>query len=77
MSCLYHWLKKHKNILSCPSCKEKLYKVNMLSKDQEIMAKDFKPLRKDIPQPVDGEEMLCPFCKTTLASLTGEKLKCN
>ena len=77
MASLYNYLKKHKNILSCPSCRRKLYKVNMHSKDQVIMAEDFKPLSKDIPQPVNGDEMLCPFCRATLASPDGKRLKCN
>lgn len=52
-------------IIRCVSCGEDLYRCYAIGREftgAQIEAKDFEPIRADIPQPKDKEEALCPLC---------------
>jgi uncharacterized protein YbaR (Trm112 family) len=52
----------------CPKCKTLLYyyQKDEIIKGTQVKAEDFKPVSFFIPQPQDGELLVCPFDNTPL-----------
>ena len=52
----------------CPKCREHLYNYQQdkITAGFPIYAKDFKPVKTDIKQPIDNDPMTCPLCQAKL-----------
>lgn len=52
-------------VIICASCDTRLFLCHAIGRyfaGAKVSADDFIPIEASIPQPKDGDEMVCPFC---------------